>query len=211
MTAASDIFSFGGLVFKVLTGRTPFAGNTLDEVLESIRTRPPPFLREVAVGVPEDLQAICLACLSRDPAHRPTAKEVALDLGRFLAGEPVRAKPKLYDDLLRQQVSEFSRHTHQWQGQNMISRDERDSIEVVHRRILADEDEWIIDARRITRVQTVLYGAAWLSVYRTCTVSTPTTARRRLLCQSPAGNAGRRHLSCWRDTFHRAVTAVGIH
>jgi serine/threonine protein kinase len=167
LTAGSDVFSFGSLMFKVLTGRAPFTGETPEQVFEAIATTAPPFLREVAVGVPEDLQAICLACLAWDPADRPTASEVALELGRFLVGEPVRLKPKLYDDLLRRSISEYSGQARAWESQSIISRDERDALEVVHRRLLADEDHWIIDARRITPLQTILSGATWLAVVAT--------------------------------------------
>lgn len=164
LTAASDVFSFGSLIFKVLTGRAPFAGDTIAEVLTAIATTAPPFLREVAVGVPEDLQAICLACLEWNPADRPAASEIALELGRFLVGEPVRLKPKLYDDLLRRSISEYSAQVRAWESQSIISRDERDALETVHRRLLADEDHWIVDARRITPLQTILSGATWLAV-----------------------------------------------
>jgi serine/threonine protein kinase len=167
LTASSDVFSLGGLMFKVLTGRPPFAGKTASQVLEAIATTAPPFLREVAVGVPEDLQAVCLACLAWNPADRPTASEIALELGRFLVGEPVRLKPKLYDDLLRRSISEYSSQARGWESQSIISRDERDALEVVHRRLLADEDHWIIDARRITPLQTILSGATWLAVVAT--------------------------------------------
>jgi serine/threonine protein kinase len=167
LTAASDVFSFGSLMFKVLTGRPPFPGETISAVLEAIATTAPPFLREVAVGVPEDLQAICLACLAWDPADRPAAADVALELGRFLVGEPVRLRPKLYDDLLRRSISEYSSQAQAWESQSIISREERDSLEVVHRRLLADEDHWIIDARRITALQAILSGGTWLAVVAT--------------------------------------------
>jgi serine/threonine protein kinase len=167
LTASSDVFSLGSLMFKVLTGRPPFAGETASQVLEAIATTAPPFLREVAVGVPEDLQAVCLACLAWNPADRPTASEIVLELGRFLVGEPVRLKPKLYDDLLRRSISEYSSQARGWESQSIISRDERDALEVVHRRLLADEDHWIIDARRITPLQTILSGATWLAVVAT--------------------------------------------
>jgi len=167
LTAASDVFSFGSLMFKVLTGRAPFAGATAEQVFEAIATTAPPFLREVAVGVPEDLQAICLACLAWDPADRPAVSEIVLELGRFLVGEPVRLKPKLYDDLLRRSISEYSGQARAWESQNIISREERDALETVHRRLLADEDHWIIDARRITPLQTILSGATWLAVVAT--------------------------------------------
>ena len=164
LTTASDVFSLGSLMFKVLAGQPAFGGTTVNEVLEAIATTAPPFLREVAVGVPEDLQAICLACLSWDPADRPRASEVALELGRFLVGEPVRLRPKLYDDLLRQSISQYSSQARAWASQGIISPEEHDALETVHQRLLADEDHWIIDARRITLFQTVLSGATWLVV-----------------------------------------------
>lgn len=164
---ASDVFSFGSLMFKVLTGKAPFAGESIGSVLETIVSTSPPFLREVAVGVPEDLQAICLACLAWNPADRPGAETVALELGRFLVGEPVRLKPKLYDDLLRRTISEHANQAHLWETQSIISRDERDALEIIHRRLLADEDHWLIDARRITPLQTVLSAATWLTVVAT--------------------------------------------
>jgi len=164
---ASDVFSFGSLMFKVLTDKAPFAGDSISQVLEAIASTAPPFLREVAVGVPEDLQAICLACLAWNPADRPSAERIALELGRFLVGEPVRLKPKLYDDLLRRTISEHESQAHLWESQSIISRDERDALEIIHRRLLADEDHWIIDARRITPLQTILSAATWLTVVAT--------------------------------------------
>lgn len=164
LSAASDVFSFGSLMFKVLTGRAPFDASDLQELLRSIAQPTPPFLRDVAVGVPEDLQAICLACLAADPKERPTAAAVALELGRFLAGEPVRVRPALYGDILRKRISEHSNDLQNWEYQGMISADERDRLQAVHRRILADEDHWIIDARRLTIAQSVLYTSTWIVV-----------------------------------------------
>jgi hypothetical protein len=167
LSPASDVFSFGSLMFKVLTGKAPFAGDSVSQVLEAITTTAPPFLREVAVGVPDALQAICLACLAWNPTDRPSAEEVALELGRFLVGEPVHLKPKLYDDLLRRSISEHENQAILWESQSIISRDERDALGIIHRRLLADEDHWIIDARRITPLQTILSAATWLTVVAT--------------------------------------------
>ncbi|HEY5911168.1 MAG TPA: serine/threonine-protein kinase, partial [Verrucomicrobiae bacterium] len=167
LAPSSDIFSFGSLMFKVLTGSPPFAGKTVSEVLNSLRSAAPPFLRDVALGVPEDLQAICLACLARDPADRPSASEIVVELGRFLIGEPVRLRPKLYDDLLRRSISEYSAHARTWRSQNIISGEENDALQGLHRRLLADEDNWIIDARRVTLLQTILSGGTWLAVVAT--------------------------------------------
>ncbi len=167
LTSATDVFSFGSLMFKVLTGREPFTGASSREVLHAIATTAPPFLHEVAVGVPEDLQALCLACLAWDVADRPTAAQVAVELGRFLVGEPVGLRPKLYDDLLRRRISEYSTQARAWESQSIISREERDALESVHRRLLADEDHWIVEARRITPLQTILSAGTWLAVVAT--------------------------------------------
>ncbi len=164
LTPTSDVFSFGSVMFKLLTGRVPFEGATIEEVFGVIRKATPPFLRDVATLVPADLQAICLACLAADPAERPTAEAVALDLGRFLAGEPVRLRPALYGDILRRRISEFSNDLINWEHQGIISSDERDRLDVVHRRILADEDHWLVDARRLTLAQTILYTSTWIAV-----------------------------------------------
>lgn len=164
LTPASDVFSFGSVMFKLLTGRAPFDGATMEEVFGAIRKATPPFLRDVATGVPPDLQAICLACLAADPAERPTAEVVALELGRFLAGEPVRLRPALYGDILRRRISEYSNDLLNWEHQGIISSDERDRLDVVHRRILADEDHWLVDARRLTMAQTILYTSTWIVV-----------------------------------------------
>ncbi|MBL9136788.1 MAG: serine/threonine protein kinase [Verrucomicrobiales bacterium] len=164
LSPASDVFSFGSLMFKVLTGRPPFLGETIHQVLDAIAATSPPFLRDVALGVPEDLQAIVLACLAAKPEDRPTAEVLVVELGRYLAGEPVRLKPRLYTDLLRQRVSAYSTELYGWETQGIISGEERDRLQVVQRRLLADEDHWIIDARRLTLAQTVLYTSSWISV-----------------------------------------------
>ncbi len=167
LTPASDVFSFGALTFKVLTGRPPFAGQTAQEVAEAIAGAAPPFPCEVALGVPKDLQAICLACLARNPADRPSASEIVVELGRFLIGEPAQLRPKLYDDLLRRTITEYSAQARAWESQNIISGEESDALQVLHRRLLADEDHWIIDARRVTLLQTILSGGTWLAVVAT--------------------------------------------
>jgi hypothetical protein len=87
-----------------------------------------------------------------------------VELGRYLAGEPVRLRPALYTDILRRRLSEYAHEVVKWRHQGMISQDEADRMEAVHRRILAEEDHWIVDARRITMAQTALYTGTWLVV-----------------------------------------------
>ncbi len=161
---ASDIFSLGALMYAALTGEAPFAGETVADVLAKVRAAEPPFPRSISMRIPEDLQAICLACMARDPAERPAAGEVAADLRRFLAGEPVRLRPSLYRDTLKRGASTHLHAAEQWRRQGIISAAEADRLAAVYRRILADEDHWIVDSRRVSMPHTVLYTGTWLAV-----------------------------------------------
>ncbi|HVR73216.1 MAG TPA: serine/threonine-protein kinase, partial [Planctomycetota bacterium] len=164
LTPASDVFSFGSLMFTVLAGKPPFQGVTVEEVFERIAACEPPFPRTISSDIPEDLQAVCLACLAKEPQDRPSAADVAADIGRYLVGEPVRSRPSLYRDILRRRISAHSSELGDWECQGMISSQEKDRLDVVYRRILADEDHWIVDARKFTPAQTILYTGSWVTV-----------------------------------------------
>ncbi len=164
LSPASDVFSFGSVMFALLAGRPPFEGSDVLEVLRGIRDVDPPFPRSLAGDVPRDLQTICLACLAKSPGDRPTAAEVARDLSRYLAGEPARLRPALYSDLLRRRVSAHVESLREWTEQGILSREEEDRLGVTYRRILSDEDHWILDDRRLSRPQVFLYAATWVAV-----------------------------------------------
>jgi WD40 repeat protein len=90
---ASDVYALGAMLFEMLAGRPPFKGDSPFEIIRKVIEEDAPSLRRFAPRVPRDLETICQKCLAKDPARRyPSAKELADDLRRWRAGEPVQAR-----------------------------------------------------------------------------------------------------------------------
>lgn len=90
----SDLYSLGCVLYELLVGRPPFAGDSPVGIAYKHVHEPPQPPRQIDISVPVALEAIVLKCLAKNPANRyPSAEDLRADLRRYREGNRILAEP----------------------------------------------------------------------------------------------------------------------
>lgn len=91
---ASDVYGLGGILYFTLTARAPYQAESFAQLVHEVLNAEPAPPHLLNPRVPRDLETICLKCLEKEPSKRyGSAQQLAEELDRFLADEPIQARP----------------------------------------------------------------------------------------------------------------------
>jgi WD40 repeat protein len=91
---STDVYALGAILYELLVGRPPFRAPNPLETMHQVLSEEPIAPRRFDARLPRDLETICLKCLNKESIHRyASALELAEDLRRWQAGEPIHARP----------------------------------------------------------------------------------------------------------------------
>lgn len=161
----TDIYAVGAILFKVLTGREPFTGDSVNQVVQAHLYEDPPLPSTFHSDVPDPLQRICLKALEKAPEDRyASMREMANDLNHFLRGEMVRTRPTAYDNLLFHRVSRHIGQVREWMRRGLLTVEESNRLMAAYEGLQRRGVPAAMESRVYPFWQTLVYIGGWAVV-----------------------------------------------
>lgn len=108
----TDVYAMGVTYYLLLTGRLPFAGESLPDVMQQHLTESPPDVREICPEVPDIAARIVRQCLAKEPGQRIPDAESLLSELQAVYGSLRSLESLLQESLRREDVQLVGRENH---------------------------------------------------------------------------------------------------
>jgi hypothetical protein len=160
----SDIYALGLILFELLVGTPPPPPSKQDDA-GVLAARVLPLPRELNPDIPEPLQRICLkACETKVEDRYSKAGHLADDLDRFVADQPVAARPRIYASLVLDGIRSHLDDLALWESEGLITRREHDVLAKKYEHVAEMDSHWVPDARRLRWGPTLAHLGGWFVV-----------------------------------------------
>ncbi len=159
----ADAYALGAILYRLLTGKSPFAAGNLHDIRNAHLHQAPDLPILICEKVPEQLQRICLKALEKSDADRyPSVRQLREDLQRYRHGNPVLVRPTFYNNLIENPAKDHVERIEEWYRNSLITESEYVRLRRAYETLTQSGLKAISESRRVHQSVLTLYLGAWL-------------------------------------------------
>lgn len=161
----TDIYAIGVVLYEVLSGTPPFAGDSVYSILDGHLYQDPTLPSKYNRHADDDLQRVCLKAMEKQPENRyQNLDEMMSDLKRVVDGERVRTRPLAYDNLLFNRASKHISDVNKWEEDGLLSLEEKQTILASYDGLQKRGLAAVMESRSLNPSLVAVYIGGWLAV-----------------------------------------------